>query len=170
MPTSVSLCVFVYFCVQAYKYIHTVGAIPFGQSRSWRMDLLVYGRWQGQGRAGQGRAGEEDKLYTIEYVTLSPRIPLEYFTGQKFFDHCTGLWRWGCSVSIVSDYRLDDRGSIPDTGQTTFPLAPASRPALSPTQPHIQWVPGVHSPGVKRGRSCVVAGIKELSHCNPFMS
>jgi hypothetical protein len=27
-------------------------------------------------------------------------------------------------------------------------LAPASRPALGPTQPPIQWVPGVLSPGV----------------------
>jgi len=27
-----------------------------------------------------------------------------------------------------------------------------SRPALGPTQPPVQWVPGVHSPGVKRGR------------------
>jgi hypothetical protein len=33
-----------------------------------------------------------------------------------------------------------------------FLLAPASRPALGPTQPSIQWVPGVLSPGVKRGR------------------
>jgi hypothetical protein len=29
---------------------------------------------------------------------------------------------------------------------------PASRPALGPTQPPIQWVPGVLSPGVKHGR------------------
>jgi hypothetical protein len=33
-----------------------------------------------------------------------------------------------------------------------FLLAPASRSALGPTQPPIQWVPGVLSPGVKRGR------------------
>jgi hypothetical protein len=37
-------------------------------------------------------------------------------------------------------------------GQRIFLLAPASRPALGPTQPSIQWVPGVLSPGVKRGR------------------
>jgi hypothetical protein len=39
----------------------------------------------------------------------------------------------------------------PRQGQI-FLLAPASRPALGPTEPPIQWVPGVLSPGVKRGR------------------
>jgi hypothetical protein len=33
-----------------------------------------------------------------------------------------------------------------------FLLASASRPALGPIQPPIQWVRGVLSPGVKRGR------------------
>jgi hypothetical protein len=42
----------------------------------------------------------------------------------------------GVGVSIVSDYRPDGRGSI-------FLLASVSRPDLSPTQPLIQWVPGV---------------------------
>jgi hypothetical protein len=57
----------------------------------------------------------------------------------------------GSSVSIVADYGLDDRGSIPDR-QRIFLLVPASRPALGPTQLPIQWVPGVLSPGVKRDR------------------
>jgi hypothetical protein len=39
----------------------------------------------------------------------------------------------------------------PRQGQI-FLLAPASRPALGPTQPPIQWVPGVLAPGVKQGR------------------
>jgi hypothetical protein len=33
-----------------------------------------------------------------------------------------------------------------------FPPASVSRPALRPTQPPIQWVPGALSPGVKRGQ------------------
>jgi hypothetical protein len=37
-----------------------------------------------------------------------------------------------------------------------FAPAPASRPALGPTQPPIQWVPRVLSPGVKRGRSVML--------------
>jgi hypothetical protein len=48
--------------------------------------------------------------------------------------------------------RLGDRGSIPDRGERIFPLTSVSRPALGPTQPPVQWVPRVLSPGVKRCR------------------
>jgi hypothetical protein len=60
----------------------------------------------------------------------------------------------GCSSgSIVSDYGLDDRaiGVRSPAGAEIFPLASVSRPALGPTQPPVQWLPGVLSPGVKRG-------------------
>jgi hypothetical protein len=55
------------------------------------------------------------------------------------------------SGSIVSDYGLDDRaiGVRSRRGQRIFPLTSVSRPALGPTQPPVQWVPGVLSPGVK---------------------
>jgi hypothetical protein len=58
------------------------------------------------------------------------------------------------SGSIVSDYGLDDRaiGVRSPAGARIFPLASVSRPALGPTQPPVQWVPRVLSPGVKRGR------------------
>jgi hypothetical protein len=51
----------------------------------------------------------------------------------------------GSSVSIVSDYGLDDHGSIPGGVKRIFPLASVSRPAVRPTQPPIQWVPGILS-------------------------
>jgi hypothetical protein len=56
------------------------------------------------------------------------------------------------SGSIVSDYGLDDRaiGVRSPAGAKDF--SSVSRPALGPTQPPVQWVPGVLSPGVKRGR------------------
>jgi hypothetical protein len=59
------------------------------------------------------------------------------------------------SVSIESDYRLDDWGSIPGRGK-----ASVFRPALRTTQPPIQCVPvGVLSPGVKPGR-----GVTLITH------
>jgi hypothetical protein len=53
---------------------------------------------------------------------------------------------WVSSVNIVSDYRLDDRGSIPGS-QRIFPVASVSKPALKPTQPPVLWVPEVVSRG-----------------------
>jgi hypothetical protein len=45
-----------------------------------------------------------------------------------------------------------DRCSIPGRGKGIFPLASVPRPALGSTKPTAQCVPGVLSPGLKRGR------------------
>ena len=52
-------------------------------------------------------------------------------------------------VSIATDYGLDGPG-IESRWRQDFPHL--SRPALGPTQPPVQWVPGF-SQGVKSGRS-----------------
>jgi hypothetical protein len=56
------------------------------------------------------------------------------------------------SVGIALGYRLDDRGfrvRFP-AGSGNFFFTTASRTALGPTQPPIQWIPGALSLGVKR--------------------
>jgi hypothetical protein len=54
----------------------------------------------------------------------------------------------GSSVSIATAYGLDGPG-IESWWGRDFPHQ--SRPALRPTQPPVQWVPGL-SPGVRCGR------------------
>jgi hypothetical protein len=64
-------------------------------------------------------------------------------------------WPWSrdSSVGIALGYGLDDRDSrvrFPAGGLGIFYFTTASRPALVPTQPPIQWVPGALSLEVKR--------------------
>jgi hypothetical protein len=53
------------------------------------------------------------------------------------------------SVGLATAYLLDGPGSILGKDKI-FLFSTASRPAVGPTQPPIQWVPGALSPGVKR--------------------
>jgi hypothetical protein len=61
----------------------------------------------------------------------------------------------GTSVSIVSDYGLDEQaiGVRSPSGAKDFSVASVSRPALRSTQPPAQWVPGVLSLGQGTARA-----------------
>jgi hypothetical protein len=89
---------------------------------------------------------------------MIPRIgPIysELYTGYQFRkNHLSALYKLSrvSSGSIVCDYGLDDRAIDPRQVQRIFPLASVSRQALWPTQPPVQWVSGILSPGVKARR------------------
>jgi hypothetical protein len=53
------------------------------------------------------------------------------------------------SVGIATAYVLDGRGSNPGGGMI-FLFSTACPPAVRPTQPPTQWVPGDLFPGLKR--------------------
>jgi hypothetical protein len=91
-----------------------------------------------------------EATHLISNQTL-PEIHRELMLNYRF-----NLFPWivrsrVSSGSIVSDYDLDDRaiGIRSPRGQRTFLLSSVSRPALGPTQPPVQWVPVVLSPGVQ---------------------
>jgi hypothetical protein len=56
------------------------------------------------------------------------------------------------TVGIATGYGLDDQrvGVRVPVGSRILPFSMSSSLALGFTQPHIQWVPGSVSPGVKR--------------------
>jgi hypothetical protein len=84
----------------------------------------------------------------LRCVPLGP-IFLRIFCSQKlkFYSYELG------QISPYSDRLQDGRqGFDSRQGQEIFLYSTASRPALGPTQPPIQWVPGELSPGVKRLR------------------
>jgi hypothetical protein len=57
------------------------------------------------------------------------------------------------SVGIATGYRLGGLDLIPSRGKIFLLYSTESKPALGPTQPSIQWVLGVFSPGVKHPES-----------------
>jgi hypothetical protein len=73
---------------------------------------------------------------------------------------CLSIGAGGSSVSVL--LQTGRPGLDPRQGQRIFPLASVFRPALNPTQPPIQWVPGVLSPGVKRGRGMTLTTLHHL--------
>jgi hypothetical protein len=76
------------------------------------------------------------------------------FSEELIDKYCDIKWSRVSSASIVSSYGLDDRAiqvRYPAEAKD-FSLTSESRTAVGLTQCPVHWVPGVLSPGAKRGR------------------
>jgi hypothetical protein len=84
----------------------------------------------------------------MDWRAIQPKV-LGKSHRLLFFHYILSMSR-GSSVGIATAYGLDDRRVAVRVliGSRIFSIS--SRQALGPTQPPIQWVPGVLSPGVKR--------------------
>jgi hypothetical protein len=86
--------------------------------------------------------------------TLYRKLPKQKF---YIFGRSLSLWEpgWLSQYSVWLRTGLPgDRGLISGRGKMVCPLTSVSRQVLGPTQPPVQWVPAVLSPGGKARPRC----------------
>jgi hypothetical protein len=84
----------------------------------------------------------------INFMQTKTRFPAQFMSPQSLQSTSRDS-----SVGIEAGYGLHDRGvGVRVLLVNNFLFSTSSRPALGPSQPHIQWVPGALSRG-ERGRS-----------------
>jgi hypothetical protein len=94
-------------------------------------------------------------LYRNQYHSEDLCILYCYIAAREpvYLSQCSVLLRTG---------RPGDRVRFPSEARGFVPLASASRQALGPTQPPVQRVPWVLSPGLKRGRGVTLTTHRHL--------
>jgi hypothetical protein len=94
---------------------------------------------------------------------LSGSIKSAWISSGKSLYDAVSWNRISCHHSVwLQTGRPGDWNWILDRGKRIFTLTSVSRPALGPTQPPVQWVPAVLSPGVKRDRGVTLTAHPHL--------
>jgi hypothetical protein len=89
---------------------HSSARVLAGKPAKWVFRL--------EGRAGRNSVS---RCYELPLLSGSSLIHAVAYKLSEFYEKNRSFKRsWGSSVSIVSDYRLDDRGSIPGRGKGFF--------------------------------------------------
>jgi hypothetical protein len=97
-------------------------------------------------------------LLLSSLVDTAVELSEKKLSSLKLHTRRLGSYELGSSVSVVSDYRLNDRGSIPGRVGMVFVLGIASIPAVVLTQPPV--------PGSK-ARPCVTLTIHPIQFRHP---
>jgi hypothetical protein len=89
-------------------------------------------------------------------------VPQTNWRKQNCIFSCY-LWSWNSSDSVATRLRAERLQFDLWQGLGNFLFATASRPALVPTEPPIQWIPGALPPGVKWQTQNICCTISILS-------
>jgi hypothetical protein len=121
-----------------------VFVVTFGQSKN-KMQCLIW-CWASEQMVSASNPTGVSTFLPYAVVNMSPA---DYYYYYYYY--------YGAAVAqavqcLTTGWTIGWSRFDPRQRQRIFLLAPASRPALGPTQAPTQWVSGVLSPGVKRGR------------------